>query len=217
MCALTQQLETEQTGIIFDLSQDEAAQARQAIDDAAVLSALIDALSGPERRVRQFCAAAVREVSRQEPKLLVSRVNELVDALSRPEAQTRWEMFEVLAHVLGEDAGYAETALEAAELGLYDEASGTVRLSAFRFLSQVAIKRPDLAEDVWELLDDALQCYHGDPEFAGMLESLRWLLEHNQSSELRQRIADRMRFDAENASGFLLKEAKSLLELAERS
>ncbi|MCL2883670.1 MAG: hypothetical protein FWF30_04310, partial [Coriobacteriia bacterium] len=155
--------------IVFDSNEDRFSVAEQAIADPDVLNQLVENLSTDMRRMRQFSAGALSVLSASHPQLLVSYASQLVDALYRPEAQTRWESLEVLARVAPLLPELDETAIVGAEASLYDEDNGTARLSAVRFLAAYGGLGAKQSLRVWPLLDEAIQCYHGDAEFQDML------------------------------------------------
>ena len=94
---------------------------------------------------------------------------ELVDALNRPEAQTRWECLDVLTGLVEFDSRVCDKAVPGAETALFDEESGPVRLAAMRFLCRLGATTENRSERVWPLIDEGIQCYHGDMEFQDML------------------------------------------------
>ena len=96
-------------------------------------------------------------------------VGSLMDALERPEAQTRWEVLDALTALVDEHAEEVAPAFEAAETALFDEDSAPVRLAGFVFLCRFGATSEERSDQVWPLLDEAIQCYHGDPEYRDML------------------------------------------------
>ena len=52
---------------------------------------VVTRLAEGARRERQVAAAALYQVAKEKPEMLVDHIDEIVDALNRPEAQTRWE------------------------------------------------------------------------------------------------------------------------------
>ena len=64
--------------------------------DEKKLASLIAVLSEGSRRERQQAARFIAAIAKSAPDVLVSHIAELVDALSNPEAQTRWELFDAL-------------------------------------------------------------------------------------------------------------------------
>lgn len=206
---------TEKT-VVFDPSDDRSVVADQAIADPAILAALVEALSDPSRRVRQFSASALGAVALTQPELLKPFADELGDALHRPEAQTRWEVLDILHALVPVDARTMDKALDGLETALHDENSGIVRLAAFRALASYGATTEHRADRVWPLIDEAIQCYHGDPEFNSMLESLLEFVEGKASKEVRKGVAERMAFDAQETRNPMHVKAQEIVDAARR-
>lgn len=167
------------------------------------VSALVEELSGASRRRRQEVAHKLALVAKKDPSLLHPHVDALVDALFRPEAQTRWEVLVALTALAEKDADKVADAFEGAESSLFDDGSAMVRLAAFVFLCRLASSSPERSDEAWPLLDEAIQCYHGDAEYRDMLVALLALARGDASEATRSALADRVRFDAENSSGYI--------------
>ncbi len=90
-------------------------------------------------------------------------------AAARPEAQTRWEVLDALTLLVPEHAKECGAAYEGAEAALFDEISAPLRLSAYRFLVVWGATERRRSEKVWPIIDEAIQCYHGDLEYRDML------------------------------------------------
>ncbi|MDR2957612.1 MAG: hypothetical protein LBU61_05475 [Coriobacteriales bacterium] len=199
--------------IIFDSNEDRFSVAEQAMSDPEVLGMLIDNLAGGERRLRQFSAGAVAVVSEKQPELLAPYIRQIADALHRPEAQTRYESLEALARIVAFDPESADDAIVGAEASLYDEENGPARLGAVRFLSAYGALDAKRSQKVWPYIDEAIQCYHGDPEFQDMLIAVIGFASGRPAKQVREALAARMRFDAENAKGPLQRRAIQIIEL----
>lgn len=119
---------------LVELSPEEAARLASVENSADALSALIEDLSSSSRRTRQLAGRVVNLLAEREPDLLAPFIEQLVDALYRPEAQTRWEVLDALTLLVPEHAKECGAAYEGAEAALFDEISAPLRLSAFRFL-----------------------------------------------------------------------------------
>jgi hypothetical protein len=202
--------------IVFDPMADRSDVASQAIENPVILSALIENLSKEARRVRQFSAAAIGVVSESDPEILVVHIPHIVDALHRPEAQTRWESLEVLTRIVTYNPDACDDAVIGAEGSLYDEESGTARLAAVRFLCAYGALDAKRSTRVWPLLDEAIQCYHGDPEFQDMLISVISFASGSIGKDVRTSLASRMGFDAANARGALKRRATQIVELCKK-
>jgi hypothetical protein len=205
--------DTDKT-IMFDPSGDSSDVAAQAIADPTILAALVESLSGDDRRIRQFSASALDMVSETDVDLLVGYVDQLSDALFRPEAQTRWQALEALERLVSCDPANISDAVAGAESCLFDETSGIVCIRAFRFLCVYGATTSKRAERVWSLIDEAIQCYHGDPGFNEMLTSLLVFAGNSSSKKVKKALVDRMSFDANSGRGGLKHRATQIIEAA---
>ena len=201
----------ENTASGFSPDADKHLTAEKARTDAALLRAVVDALAGEDRRSRQVAASVVHEVAMHEATLLRDFAPQLADALHRPESQTRWEVLGVFEELIGVDARLVDKALGGAETALHDEESGVVRLAAFQAAVRVRRDYGVSLGAVWPLIDDAIRCYHGDPEFPAMLSSVYRMVACGASDEVRIAAAERMTFDAENAKGLLKRRAQRIV------
>lgn len=179
---------------------------------------LIEQLSASTRRKRQDAAHAIAVIAAEDPAPLMDRVDDLVDALERPEAQTRWEILNAL-NVIGEkDPSLVAGAEDAAEASLFDEDSSSVRLAAFRFLVDAGKVAPEASVRVWPLLDEAAQCFHGDPEYREMLLALQDFARGDIDPEVRGNLVERVSFDAQsNARGFIKTYSAQIVEAAKEA
>ncbi len=173
-------------------------------DEAVTMNAdyLVSALAGSRRRSRQDAAHQIALVAHEDASQLMPFVEDLVDALYRPEAQTRWEVFDALGECALINADAVEEGYDGAEASLFDDGSATVRLAAFRFLCRLGASDPARSDMVWPLLDEAVQCYHGDPEYHDMLVALLEYSRGDLSDKSRDALIARVGFDAENGQGF---------------
>ena len=171
--------------------------------DEVPLEDLVERLSDRSRRRRQEAAHLLAVAAREDAEFLAPFSEELVDALYRPEAQTRWEVLTALTELAKIEADACDDAFDGAEASLFDEASATVRLAAFIFLAALGSTSPDRSDRTWPLLDEAIQCYHGDPEYHDMLVSLIGFAKGDISEDTRKALASRVAFDAENGISFI--------------
>ncbi len=193
----------EETAV--ELSPEEASRLASVENSADALSALIEDLSSSSRRSRQMAARVVNLFAQREPALLVPYIEQLIDALYRPEAQTRWEILDALTLLAPDNAKECGAAYEGAEAALFDEISAPLRLSAFRFLTVWGATERRRSEKVWPIVDEAIQCYHGDLEYRDML-ALLFTFAHGQiSGSVAAELAGRLHFDAENGKGSYLR------------
>ena len=177
----------------------------EALKDSAKLKELVEALSDGSRRGRQQAAKVIAGVAAENPEILVPFASDLVDALERPEAQTRWECLDALTYVVPFDSRPCDKAIPGAEAALFDEDSGPLRLAAMRFLCKLGATTEKRSEKVWPLIDEGIQCYHGDLEYRDML-ALLFSFAHGQiSGSVAAELAGRLQFDAENGKGSYLR------------
>lgn len=184
--------------------------ADEAVADKKLLKRHVENLESTSRRERQNSAAILAEVARMDVGLVVPYGNELVEALERPEAQTRWESLDALTEVCAKDSRVCDKALTGAENALYDEDSGPLRLAAMRFLCTLGATTENRSEKVWPLVDEGIQCYHGDVEFNEMLLALIDFSAGKLAPSVKKELATRMKFDAENGKGTLGKRATQI-------
>lgn len=184
--------------------------ADEAVADKKLLKQHVENLESTSRRERQNSAAVLAEVARMDVDLVVPYGNELVEALERPEAQTRWESLDALTEVCAKDSRVCDKALTGAENALYDEDSGPLRLAAMRFLCTLGATTENRSEKVWPLVDEGIQCYHGDVEFNEMLLALIDFSAGKLAPSVKKELATRMKFDAENGKGTLGKRATQI-------
>ncbi len=180
--------------------------------EGKTLEGLVDALSDPGRRIRQDAAHEIALISEGGAEQLVPFAEQLVDALYRPEAQTRWEVLDALSRMTLVDADAVADAFDGAEASLFDDGSAMVRLSSFRFLAYLGSTSPERSDAAWGLLDEAVQCYHGDSEYHDMLKALIHFGEGDISAESKEALAERVSFDAENGSGYIRAFSAQILE-----
>lgn len=191
-----------------DVKQSAAA----AMQDPKKLDEVIENLGSSSRRQRQNAAAVLAAVGREDASLLVPFASHIVNALDNPEAQTRWEALDALTEIVPLDSRSCDKALPEAETALFDEDSGPLHLSAMRFLCKLGATTENRSQKVWGLVDEGIQCYHGDLEFNGMLLALIDFSAGNLAPQVKKELATRMRFDAENGKGTLKKRASQIEE-----
>ena len=198
--------------LVSDKAQEAAKVAASAIRDEAKLGELAEALSGGSRRARQNAASALAIVAKEAPEMLVPQGSAFVDALNRPEAQTRWECLDILTALVDYDSRTCDKAVPGAEAALFDEESGPVRLAAMRFLCKLGATTENRSEKVWPLIDEAIQCWHGDLEFQDMLVAVVDFSAGKLALRVKEELRDRMKFDAENGKGALKRRAQQIVE-----
>ncbi|MDM8288964.1 hypothetical protein QUW41_06550 [Slackia piriformis] len=193
-------------------SESILAAAHEAAADKDKLEKLFENLEGSSRRTRQLSASVLAVIARENPELVADRANAFVDALNRPEAQTRWECLDALTELVAVDSRACDKAIPGAETALFDEESGPARLAAMRFLCRLGSTTENRSEKVWPLIDEAIQCYHGDFEFQDMLVAVTGFSEGKLADAVKEALAGRMAFDASNGKGVLKRRAAQILE-----
>lgn len=186
--------------------------AQQAIESPEIMQTLVTELSGSSRRARQNAAAVFAQISKVDSESLIPYLDEFIDALKKPEAQTRWESLEVLTALVPLASKSCDKALPDAETALFDEESGFVRLAAVRFLCKLGATTENRSEKVWPLLDEAIQCYHGDYEYQDMLIALIGFSEGKISQKAKDGLKERMAFDAEKSKGALKRRSQQIID-----
>lgn len=200
-----------------DKAQEAAKMAESAMNDEAKLGELTEALSGGSRRARQNAASALAIVAKGAPETLVPHGSAFVDALNRPEAQTRWECLDILTSLVDHDSRTCDKAVAGAEAALFDEESGPVRLAAMRFLCKLGATTENRSEKTWPLIDEAIQCWHGDMEFQDMLVAVVDFSAGKLAPQVKEELGDRMKFDSENGKGALRRRAKQIVDNVQAS
>lgn len=186
--------------------------AKICISDRETLGKIVDSLATGSRRSRQQAAQVLGAISLTDVSAVSPYSQNLVDALNRPEAQTRWECLDILTRICDVDASLCDGAIDGAENALFDEESGTLHLSAMRFLCKFGSLAEQNSERVWPLVDEGIQCWHGDLEFQDMLNALIEFSTGKLSSSVKSEFADRMRFDSTNGRGALKRKATTIVE-----
>ena len=193
---------------------DIAPLVEDALKKKTALKKQIEAMSGSSRRERQIAAAVVYEVAKKDLNLVEPYTKDIVDALNRPEGQTRWEALMALTLLIPADSKECAKAIDSAEDALFEEGTGSLRLAAFTFLCEIGKTTAARSKNVWPVLDEAIQCYHGDVEFDDMLNSLVDFSCGKLDARVKEELAERMKFDAENSSGNLQAKSKQIIENA---
>ena len=197
--------------VLKETNENVEAQAEPVDVDESRIQELVESLQSGSRRARQHAATDLREIANKHPEALVEYADAFIEALNLPEAQTRWELLEVLTILVDYDARTCSKAIPEAEASLFDEESGPVRLGAMQFLCKLGATTANRSEKVWPLIDEGIQCYHGDLEFNDMLTALIEFSKGKLSLEVKKAFSDRMSFDAENAKGTLKKRAQTIM------
>jgi hypothetical protein len=173
------------------------------------------ALSGRSRKERQIAAHAFAVASQAVPDKVVAYADVLVSAVSRPESQTRWEALDALAHIAPYGPDKVAEAFDGVQECLFEEESGLVRLNAFLFLAALGSCGPDWSLKTWPLIDEAIQCLHGDEEYPAMLLAMVDFVQADIDPSVRQAVVDRLAFDAQSGKGEASKLARKVIQAAD--
>ncbi len=193
-------------------ADDVKQEAAEALKSKKKIKSYIETLSDGSRRERQKAAAVVAAMTRENPPKMSEHISVILEALDRPEAQTRWEALDALTELVPVDSRNCEKAIVGAENALFDEDSAPLRLAAMRFLCRLGATTEARSEKVWGLIDEGIQCYHGDLEFQDMLIAVVDFSAGKLAPSVAEELATRMKFDAENGKGTLKKRATQIEE-----
>ncbi len=193
-------------------ADDVKQEAQEALKNKKTIQSYIETLSSDNRRERQQAASVIAAMAKENPAKMSEFIGGILDALDRPEAQTRWEALDALTELVPVDSRNCEKAIVGAENALFDEDSGPLRLAAMRFLCKLGATTEARSEKVWGLIDEGIQCYHGDLEFQDMLIAVVDFSAGKLAPSVAEELAARMKFDAENGKGTLKKRATQIEE-----
>ena len=171
--------------------------------EAVRLKELVGELGGANRRRRQDAAHEIARLAKRDVDQLFDYAGDIIDGLDRPEAQTRWELLDALSEMARVDPGCVEEAFGGAEASLFDEDSSIARLAAFRFLTSYGATSGKRSDQVWKILEEAIQCYHGDPAYRDMLGCLLEMARGTISDQTAQVMRSRVDFDARHGRGYI--------------
>ncbi len=195
-----------------DISNEIIEASKDALKKDYKLAMLFKDLDGDSRRKRQNAAAALSLVAKENPERVAKNADDFVNALDRDEARTRWESLDALTRIVSVNSRACDKAVDGAENALFDEDSGPLRLAAMRFLCKLGSTTEKRSEKVWPLIDEGIQCYHGDIEFDDMLAAIIDFSMGNLAPEVKGSLAERMSFDAEHGKGALKHKAQTILD-----
>lgn len=193
-------------------ADDVKQEAQEALKNKKTIQSYIETLSSDNRRERQKAASVIAAMAKENPAKMSEFIGGILDALDRPEAQTRWEVLDALTELVPVDSRNCEKAIVGAENALFGEDSGPLRLAAMRFLCKLGATTEARSEKVWGLIDEGIQCYHGDLEFQDMLVAVIDFSAGKLAPSVAEELAARMKFDAENGKGTLKKRATQIEE-----
>ncbi len=196
-----------------DIKEQRRETAEAIVDNPERVSEVIATLAGPSRRERQNAAAILALVAEINPEVLAPHTSAFVDALNRPEAQTRWECLDVLTILVPYESRACEKAIAGAEGALFDEGAGSLHLSAFRFLCRIGRTTPTRSMKVWPLIEEAMQCYHGDFEYQDMLASVASFAAGKINPSVKEALKERVSFDARTGKGALRRCSQQIIDI----
>ena len=74
-------------------------------------------------------------------------------------------------------------------------------LAAIRFLCAYGAQSAKRANQVWPLIEEGVQVYHGDSEFVDMLVAVKEFASGSIGKVVKEQLSSRMAFDATNYTG----------------
>lgn len=184
----------------------------QLLESEDLIKEVVLALSGSTRRDRQNAGSVLAQVAKINPEVLIPYTNDFIDALNRPEAQTRWESLDVLTELVPFESRACDKGIAGAETALFDEDNGFVRLAALRFLCALGATTENRSQKVWPLLDEAIQCYHGDYEYQDMLVAIIAFSTGKLAPEVKEGLKERVAFDAQHGKGALKRRSQQIID-----
>lgn len=186
----------------LSMTDEEREELELVTKDNDALCSLCEELNGRRRRRRQFAAHVIHMLVQQNgPEELIEYLPILIDALDVDrvkEAQTRWEILDTLTLMVDVAERGLDNAFDGAADALFDESSTSLRYAAFNYLCTWGAVTKNRANKVWPLIDEAIQCYHGNAEYHDMLASLLVYAEGKIDGKIAQELIERLEFDADN-------------------
>lgn len=178
---------------------------------------LVESLKSTHRLERMAASHELRARAEKDASELVQYAQDMNRALSSVEAQTRWELLAALSAVAAVDIKAVARTFREAEASLFDDESSAVRLAAFRFFVVFGANNEKNSDKAWPLIDEFIQCYHGDPEYRDILTQLVCFAKGNLSQKTRKSFTDRLSFDAESAHGYIKTFSVEIIEILKRA
>lgn len=176
------------------------------------LENLAQGLQSTRRRERQDCAHELVVRCSQNPEAVVPYIRPLQKSLGCSEAQTRWEALNALALLASYDVKSMSKTFRDAETCLFDDESAAVRLAACRFLVAYGSQSEKNSDKSWGVLDEFIQCYHGDPEYRDILKMMLTFAQGHISRKTRAAMEKRFEFDAHNSNGYINKFSVEIIQ-----
>lgn len=195
-----------------NLNADEQQLLSTLQEDESNLENLVKMLESSSRLERHKASCVLHAYCEENSEQVADYIPDIVKGLKAKEAQTRWELLEVLALVVEECPTPCNKAINDAEACLFDEDNGMVRLAAMKFLCRYGATSRSRSDKTWPLIDEGIQCYHGDAEFGDMLNAIILFSQGKISDNVKNELAHRMRFDAEMNKGMIKRKAALIIE-----
>ena len=193
-------------------TEEMRALAQACMDNPEQLEETVELLGGKSRLKRQRASSVLCEISKSNAELLVPYIGDMVEALELEEIQTRWECLEALARMVHVDSRACDKAIKGAENALFDEGNDLLHLAAMRFLCALGATTEKRCEKIWPLINEGMQCYHGDPAFQDMLVAIIDFSKGKLTDEAKEGLKQRVSFDAQNGKGVLGIRSSTILE-----
>ena len=99
----------------IDTPEEREKLASLALHDEELLDELASLVAGSSRTRRQKAASTIAIISNMDASVLFPYVEDITSGLSRPEAQTRWEVLHALDQMGKAGQRYGEDVIAAAE------------------------------------------------------------------------------------------------------
>ncbi len=128
---------------------------RTVVDHPRRLEELINLLQDKERSFRGRASATLAQLSQSHPARLLKHMERLRDALADDSAYVRWHMLYTLGHVIARFPRRAAYSLPDISARLTDD-DKVVRRFACRALEDVAVRNPQLVQQLFSANKDAL-------------------------------------------------------------
>ena len=162
---------------------------------------LVKVMAGPSRISRKNAAKYLLGYVKEDPKAHKEYIPDFIDALSRPEAQTRWQALDCLTYLVDIDPKSCKDAVEQVEEALFDDRSGLVRESAVRFLCHYGATSKVRSKEVWPLIKEALQQNHGELDFDKILGYINFYAAGKINDDIKKELRAVVKDIANSVSG----------------
>lgn len=172
---------------------------------------LFKTLAGPSRIKRKHASKELLKRVSENPEKYKEHIPDFIDALERPEAQTRWECLDILTKMVAVDAKACKPAIEGAEEALFDEKTSLIRVAAIRFLCRYGATTPGRSKEVWPLIKEAIQQFHGEIEFDEMLGFVIYYATGSLHDDVKKELRKVIKEDQDSVGGATEQRFKKIL------